>query len=119
MKSSTKFWLAIFTFLPIVLIIVFFGFFFAIFLENIIALENNHGDFPLELMQSVFWFIIFIILIALISLGVRIYYIVDTNGRAENDTTKKIMWSLILVFLGTIGSVVYYIVEIAPLKSTK
>ena len=116
MKSSTKFLLAIFTFLPLVLLIIFFGFFFNVFLENIIELDNRHGEFPLEFLQSFFWFFILIIPTALISLGVKIFYIVHTNNSPSNDTNKKIMWTLILIFGGTVASVIYYFIEIIPLK---
>lgn len=116
MKSSTKFWLAILTFLPLVLFIIFFGLFFTVFFENIVELNQNHGEFPLKFMHSLFWFILLIIVIAVISLGIKIYYIVHTNNKLENDTTKKIMWTLLLIFTGSIGAIVYYFVEIVPLK---
>jgi len=116
MKSSTKFWLAIFTFLPIVLLIVFFGLFFTIFLENIVELEQNNGEFPFEFLHSIFWFVLLIIVMAVISLGIKIYYIVHTNNKPDNDTNKKIMWTLLLIFTGSIGAIVYYFVEISPLK---
>ncbi|PHS53727.1 MAG: hypothetical protein COB01_03095 [Lutibacter sp.] len=117
MKSSTKSWLTIFTFLPIVLIILFFGLFFAVFLENIIELDQNHGEFPLQFIQSFFWFFVLIILATISSLGIKIYYIVHTNNNVENDTNKKIMWTLLLIFTGTIGAIVYYFIEILPVKA--
>ena len=116
MKTSTKFWLAIFTFLPIILFIVFFGLFFSVFLEKIPQLEHNHGEFPLEFLQSIFWIFGLIILAAISSLGIKIYYIVHTNSKPDNDTNKKIMWILLLIFTGSIASIVYYFVEILPLK---
>ncbi len=118
MTSSTKFWLAIFTFLPIVFLILFFGLFFTVFLENIIELDQNHGEFPVEFIRSLFWFIPLIILIAVSSLGIKIYYIVHTNNTTSNDTNKKILWTLLLIFTGSIGSIVYYFIEIVPLKKT-
>lgn len=117
MKSSTKFWLAIFTFLPIVFLIVFFVFFFTVFLENAIALEQNGSEIPVEFIRSLVWFIPLIILIALTSLGIKIYYIVHTNNNTANDTNKKIMWTLLLIFTGSIGAIVYYFIEITPLKT--
>ena len=108
-----------FIFLPLVLIILFFGLFFAIFLENIIELDQNHGEFPLEFIQSFFWFFVLIILATISSLGIKIYYIVPTNNNLKNDTNKKIMWTLLLIFTGTIGAIVYYFIEIVPLKAIK
>lgn len=117
MKSSTKFWLAIFTFLPLVLLLVCFGFIITIFLDNIEELQHNHNQFPLEFLHSIFWFIFLIILMAIASLGVKIYYIVHVNNTEGNDTNKKVIWTLILIFLGSIASVVYYFIEITPIKS--
>ena len=119
MKSSTKFWLAIFTFSPIIFLFVFFGFFFTVFFENIIELDQNHGDIPIEFIQSLFWIISLIVLAALFSLGIKIYYIVHTNNNTNNDTNKKVMWTLLLIFTGIIGSIVYFFSEIMPLKNTK
>jgi len=117
MKLSTKFWLAIFTFLPLILLLFCFGFIITIFLDNIDELQNNHNQFPLEFLHSIFWFIFLIILMAIASLGIKIYYIVHVNNTAGNDTNKKVIWTLILIFLGSIASVVYYFIEITPIKS--
>ncbi len=117
MKSSTKFWLSIFTFLPLVLLALFLMFFFTVFFENIIELEHNQGEFPLEFMQSLLWFILLAILMAIVGLGIKIYYIVHTNNNPENDTNKKVMWTLILIFTGIVGTIIYYFIEIIPLKT--
>jgi flagellar basal body-associated protein FliL len=119
MKSSTKFWLSIFTFLPLVLLVLTFTFFFNIFFENIMELEQHSGEFSMEFLQSLIWFILLIVFMGIISLGVKIYYIVHTNNNSENDTNKKIMWTLILIFTGMIGSIIYYFMEITPLKTLK
>jgi len=116
MKSSTKFWLGIFTFLPLVFVILFLCLFFTVFFDHIIELERNGGEFPLEFISSIFGFIVLIIIAAVISLGIKIYYIVHTNNKSEYDTNKKIMWTLILIFGGTVAAIVYYFIEIIPLK---
>ncbi|MDP3314184.1 hypothetical protein [Lutibacter sp.] len=116
MKSSTKFWLGIFTFLPLVIVIVSLALFFIVFFDHIIELERNRGDFPLEFIPSIFGFIVLIIIAGVISFGIKIYYIVHTNNKSENDSNKKIMWTLILIFGGTVAAIVYYFIEIIPLK---
>ncbi len=116
MNSIQKFWLGFFTFLPILFVVIFFGFFFTVFLENIEALENNQGEFPMEFMQSLGWFILLILVMAIVSLGIKIYYIVHANNNNANDTTKKVMWTLILIFVGTVGAIIYYFMEIIPTK---
>lgn len=117
MNSIQKFWLGFFTFLPILFIVLFFGFFFTVFLGNIEALDNSHhNEFPMEFMQSMMWFVILIIIMAMVSLGIKIYYIVHANNNKESDTNKKVMWTLLLIFVGTVGSIVYYFVEILPIN---
>lgn len=116
MSSPTKFWLGFFTFLPLILLLLFFGLFFTIFFENIIALDQNHGEFPIEFIQSLFWFILLIILMAVTALAVKIYYMVHTANNPKNDSNKKLMWILILIFTGSVGAIVYYFLEIIPLQ---
>lgn len=117
MKSSTKFWLGILTFTPIVLFAIFIIGFFTIFFENIVELQHNHNEFPLEFLQSLLWFVLLVILTVIVSLGIKIYYIVHTNNNPENDTNKKVMWTLLLIFTGIIGAIIYYFTEILPLKT--
>ncbi len=58
--------------------------------------------------------VVFIPLIAagIISLIITIYFIVHANSNVKNDTAKKIMWTIILIFVSCIGCIVYYFVEI-------
>jgi hypothetical protein len=116
MKSSTKFWLAFFTFLPVICIFILLALFFTVFFEQIIALENHHGEFPTSLIPSLLGFTFIIIILAFVSLGTKIYYLVHVNNQTENDTNKRVLWTLILIFTGLIGSIVYYFVEIVPIK---
>lgn len=119
MKSSTKFWLSIFTFLPLVLLVVFFVFFLTVFFENIVELEQNQGEFPVAFFYSLIWFMLLIVFIGIVSLGIKIYYIIHIINNSENDTNKKVIWTLILIFTGIVGSIVYYFIEIIPLKTLR
>ena len=119
MKKSTKIWLAILTFIPILFIAFFFVSFFTVLITQIPELENNKGEFPVEFFKSIFGAILFLILAIIIKIGLMIYYIIHASDNLKNDNTKKIMWILILVFIGTIGSVLYYFMEIYPLDDKK
>jgi heme/copper-type cytochrome/quinol oxidase subunit 4 len=61
-------------------------------------------------------FVFIIIILALVSFGTKIYYLVHVNSQTVNDTNKRVLWTLILIFTGFIGSIVYYFIEIVPLK---
>ena len=115
MSASRKIWLGILTFLPFVLVFIYFILFFTVFLNNIHQLEQSHHDeFPLELVKSLFIVFIPIFLSIVISLIIMIYYIVHANNNPNNDSGKKIMWTLILILITSVGSLVYYFVEILP-----
>ena len=118
MSTSKQIWLGILTFLPFVLFIAYFVLFFTVFIGNIHQLENtNHGDeFPIVLIQSLALVFIPIIIASILSIAIMIYYIVHANNNPNNDSGKKIMWIIILVFVSSIGCVIYYFVEILPSK---
>ncbi len=114
MKKSSKIWLGILTFLPILFIAFFFISFFTVLITQIPELEKNSNEFPIEFLKSIFGAILFLILAIIIKIGLMIYYIIHASDNILNDNTKKIMWILILVFIGSIGSILYYFMEIYP-----
>lgn len=116
MKNSTKIILGILTFLPFVFLVIYIGFIFTSFIPTAIKADQTHDDIPVELFQSISVMLILIILMVIIKLGVIIYYIVHANNNPENDSGKKIMWTILLILVGTITSIVYYFVEILPAK---
>ena len=120
MSTAKKIWLGILTFLPLFLFILYFVMFFVFFLGNIGHMEDSHhrDDFPIHMFASLFWIFMIIILASLLSIGIMIYYIIHANNNKANDNTKKIMWTIILIFTSTIGSIVYYFVEILPSKKS-
>ncbi len=115
MSSLRKIWLGILTFLPFALFIIYLTLFFTIFLESIHHLEQNHHDeFPITFIRDLFLVFIPLVVAGIISLIITIYYIVHANNNVKNDTAKKIMWTVILIFVSSIGCLVYYFVEILP-----
>jgi len=118
MRKSTKIWLGILTFLPIIFIIIYFGGIVTVLLTQIPELEKNTGEFPPVFLSSFLGLIFFLFLALSIRIGLMIYFIVHVSDNDKNDTTKKIMWILILIFIGSIGNIVYYFLEIFPSDRT-
>lgn len=116
MKKSTKVWLGILTFIPPVFITIFIIWFISIFFTHIYILEDRTGEFPSGFFRSMIEVFVFLILAIIVKLGLMIYYIIHLSDNPKNDNAKKIMWILILVFIGVIGSIIYYITEIIPLS---
>lgn len=115
MSTSNKVWLGILTFLPFVFFIVYLVLFFTLFLGSIHHLEQSqHDEFPIQFIRDLFIVFIPLIISGIISLIITIYYIVHANSNKKNDTAKKIMWTIILIFVSCIGCIVYYFVEILP-----
>ena len=117
MKKSTKVWLGILTFLPVIFISVFLFLFITLFLSNIYNFENFENNLREDFFRSMIISFIFLVIAVIIKLGLLIYYVIHVSDNENNDSTKKIMWILILVFVGTIGGVIYYFMEILPLPS--
>lgn len=119
MKKSTKVLLGILSFLPILFIIIYFVGFFTVLITQIPELEQNTGEIPTTFLSSIFGLLLFLILAGIIKLGLTIYYIIHASENPKNDSNKKIMWILILIFVGTIGNVVYYFLEIYPIDTAQ
>jgi len=116
MKTSTKIWLGILTFLPMFLIFAYIFHIFTAFIPTAIRLENSHQEVPIELFRSISVMILFIALAIIIKMGILIYYIVHASNNPKNENNTKIMWIVLLVLVGTISSIVYYFLEILPSK---
>lgn len=118
MSATKKFWLGVFTFLPFLLFLAYLFLFFTVFIGNIQELEHstNHDEFPVEFFKTFGLIFTTLLVGGIISLVLMIYYIVHANDNKRNDNTKKIMWTLILIFTAPLGSMVYYFVEIIPKK---
>lgn len=119
MSKTRKIWLGILTFLPLVFFVAYFILFFFLFINTFQNIEqHNQNEFPVEFFTTFIGLFICIGFAALSSLGIMIYYIIHANNNTANDSNKKLMWTLILVFTSTIGSIVYYFIEIIPNKKT-
>lgn len=121
MSRTRKIWLGIFTFLPLVFLMAYFVVFFMFFVDvfNTIEIAETNQDMQPSLVAGgiksfLFMMLPLIFLTVITSIGIMIYYIVHANKNPDNDNNKKIMWTFILIFVSTIGSIVYYFVEILP-----
>lgn len=112
---QNKFWQAFFALAPIIaFIFIFIGYFvfmFSIF-SNIQELEQNSAP-PMEFFGGLGFFFIMILLTVLICLGSLIFYIVHA---VQNPNLKEnnllVVWVLLFIFVGGIGQLIYWIVEI-------
>lgn len=74
--------------------------------------HSHHDEFPVQFIRDIIIVFIPLFVAGILSLIITIYYIVHANNNLNNDTAKKIMWTIILIFVSSIGCIVYYFVEI-------
>lgn len=119
MSTSKKVFLGILTFIPLLLLLVYFIVFFKFFfvlMGNAADNPFHQDEVPVMFFANFFWMFLLIGLSVVIGLGIMIYYLIHVNNNPKLDSNKKIMWMLILIFVNSIGSIVYYFIEILPLK---
>ncbi len=112
-----KYWQGFFAIGPIVMFILFFiAYFFFIFamVSQIPEFENsNNGMPPTSMFAGMGIFFLFILLMLFTSLGSLIFYIVHA---VQNPNLKQgntlVVWILLFVFVGGIGKLIYWIIEI-------
>jgi hypothetical protein len=111
-----KFWQGFFAIAPIVsFLLIFVGYFVFIFsiLSNLPELEHNNGAPPMEFFGGMGFFFLMIFLTIFICLGSLIFYIVHAvQNQALKENNMIIVWILLFIFVGGIGQLIYWIVEI-------
>lgn len=112
-----KFWQAFFALAPIIIGILSVGYYLYFVFDLVTDIEaaKAAGNEPSAqmILGNIAWFMGFIILIILISLGSLIFYIVHA---VQNPNLKGnnllIVWILLFILVGGIGQLIYWIVEI-------
>ena len=96
---------------------LFLGLFIVILIfTTFLPLAVNAGDPGMEaaLIFSAGKFIILGIVLSILSLGLLIFYIIHAGTNSHISTAMKVVWIVLLFFLGTVVEVVYYFMEIVP-----
>jgi hypothetical protein len=99
---------------------LFIGLIYAIWIFSIIvplALAGNEealADSIVLSMAGIFFWAIFLVLL---SLGMLIFYIIHAGTNRSLSGTMKVVWILLLFFVGSIAEVVYFFMEVVPEKS--
>src|SRR4249920_1563257 len=112
MSRSSKIILGILSFLPFLLLIFYMGAVFNFVLEMIqISHQSEKPDavFMWTRMAGVF---IWAIVLGILTLGLKIYYIIHAINNKLIDQTEKIVWVLVFIFFGIVGYPAYWISRI-------
>lgn len=119
----SKFWQGFFAIGPIIMFILFFIVYF-IFIFAIISqlpeFENSNNEMPrASMFAGMGTFFLFLVLMLFTSIGSLIFYIMHAvqNPNLKRDNTL-VVWILLFVFVGGLGKLIYWIVEILGKKNT-
>lgn len=118
---QSKFWQGFFALAPLLLgilsILVYFFFIFNL-VTTIEANEAMDANTSVSfILGNLAWFLSFIGLTIMISVGSFVFYIVHA---VQNPNLKEnnllVVWVLLFVFVGGIGQLIYWLVEIVSKK---
>ena len=79
-----------------------------------LAVNSSNPEIEQALMLSAGKFIILAIVLSTLSLGLLIFYIIHAGTNQHISTSMKVVWVVLLFFLGALVQVVYYFMEIVP-----
>ena len=109
MTKGHKIILGIFTFLPFILLVLYFG---TIVLLVRDALVYRDEDMPFPIVGDVLWLVIMALLAGLLSFGLMIYYIIHAINNPQVDNNEKIVWVLLFVLVNVVSFPIYWYMRI-------
>ncbi len=116
MSKTKKIWLGIFTFAPILFLLLYMLSFFVLFF-GVMLLPAHEGGSGQEAMPLYFlssFFIVFAIMgiAVILSLALLIYYIIHITQNPKFDSNEKLLWVLVIVFTHQVGYIIYWFLKI-------
>jgi len=112
MSNKNKKLLGIITFLPFILLIIYFFTFFLSFLGMIIPASNNQEPNMGLFMGNFIIAFIIIGFMSILSIGLLIYYIIHITNNKNLDDNNRLVWILLIVFANLIGYGIYWYLQI-------
>ncbi len=113
MSKSGKVFLGILSILPIILLavylILFFGMFYTVLREG---QHMDQGDMPPAFVGNIVLIVAFAIIMGLVSLGLKVFYIIHAVNNRAIESNERIVWILVFVFAGMIGFPIYWYMRV-------
>ena len=112
MTRGSKILLGILSFLPFVLLIFYLGAIFTFVTEMMAIQHTGEKPDPIFVWTRVSGVIVWAILLGLLSLGLKIYYIIHAVNNKAIESSERLVWVLIFVFVGLIGYPIYWVLRV-------
>jgi len=112
MSRSSKLFIGILSFLPIVLLLVFLFMIFSMFPTFIEWGNNNHDPAPQEVFSAFAPLFFLGFCMAILSIGLLIFFIMHLLRHKAMDSTERIIWILVFLFAGIVGYPIYWYMRV-------
>jgi hypothetical protein len=114
MSKGGKVVVGIFTFLPVLLLILFFYNLFSTMVHYAPEIERQQFTKPdaKEVLEAIAPIFMYIILLSINCLGLLIYYIIHAVNNKNLESNERVLWVLLFVFVGFIAFPVYFFAKI-------
>jgi H+/Cl- antiporter ClcA len=110
MTKTSRGWLGILTFLPIVLL---FAYMFSVAFIVVDAIRYGDENLrQLPWLSNVFWMVIIALALGLLSFGLLIYYVIHAINNKKIDSNEKVIWVLVFVVGTIVAFPIYYFMRI-------
>lgn len=109
MTNGHKNILGIFTFLPVILLMIYLA---AILVLVRDALVFKDEDMPFPILGDMLWLIILALILGLLSFGLMVYYIIHAINNTQIDNNEKIIWVLLFVIVNVVSFPIYWYLRI-------
>jgi hypothetical protein len=89
------------------------------FLTAIIPVVTTGNDdliaevFAVSIAELVIW----VVFVTIISLAVLVFYLIHASTNKNLSNTMKVVWILLLIFVGSVVEVIYFFMEVVPERS--
>ena len=108
MTKSRKLLLGILSLLPLVFMVFYFIVFFSFFFTIMRQAQYDGDIMPPAFFRHIAMFVGLALLMGLTQVGLLIYFIIHDIGNKAVDSTERIIWILVFIFIGMIGFPLYW-----------
>ncbi len=109
MTRTSRVWLGILTFLPLLLM---FAYLFSVAFIVRDAIRYGDETMPFPILSGVFWMVIIGLMLGLLSFGLLIYYVIHVINNKSLDSNERVIWVLVFLVGTIVAFPIYYLMRI-------